>query len=227
MTATMSVRAVSRAARMSLRHAAVVLTALLLAGCFYSRVPVFEAAEGDPLPGGPGVFEREVMHDYLKATERVELSEIKVGSGYSYLAVHTRITNGTTTLERFDAVLKKQANGRYLVQLNLGPEGGHKILIAEIDGKEITFAAVSEPEVGNIAASLGIHVMSTPRFPFDSSLERAVRYGTTVLARNPPGSNDGPALYAPKEKALALAVALAQNESFSFTHKYSRPQFPR
>jgi hypothetical protein len=227
MTAAMAARAVSKTARMSLRHAAIVLAALLLAGCFYSRAPVFEAAEGDPLPGGPGMFEREVTHNYLKATERIDLSEIKVGSGYNYLAVHTRITNGTTTLERFDAVLKKQANGRYLVQLNLGPEAGHKILVAEMDGNEITFATMSEPEVVNIAASLGIQVMSTPRFPFDSSLERAVRYGTVVLARNPPGSNDGPALYAPKEKALALAAALAENENFTFTHKYSRVQLPR
>jgi hypothetical protein len=114
-----------------------------------------------------------------------------------------------------------------VVQLGMGPEGGHKILVAEIDAKEIRFPTVTEPEVVSVATSLGIEVIATPRFPFDSGLERAVRSGKAILARNLPGSNDGPTLYAPKETALAVAVALARNENIAFAHKYSRAQSTR
>jgi hypothetical protein len=227
MGGSVSVRSFNKAGRMPLRHAVIVLAALLLSGCYYSKNPVLDAAEGDPLPGGPGLFEREVTHENLKAIERIEVSEAKIGAGHGYAAIHTRITNGATTVERYDALLKQQANNRYVVQLNMGPEGGYKILVAEIDAKEIRFATVTEPEVVNVAANLGIEIMATPRFPFDSGLEQAVRSGKTILARNPPGSNDGPALYAPKEKALAVAAALAGNENFAFIHKYSRSPSPR
>jgi hypothetical protein len=217
-------RSLATAGRMALRLGALALAALMLAGCYYSKNPVLEAAEGEPLPGGPGVFEREVMHENLKAIERIEVGETRIGPGYSYATVHTRIADGATTVERFDALLKRHSNGRYVVQLNMGPEGGHKILIAEVDPKEIRFATVTEPEVVAIAANLGIEIMATPRFPFDSGLERAVRSGKTILARNPPGSNDGPALYGPKETALAIAAALAGNENLAFIHKYARTQ---
>jgi hypothetical protein len=212
---------------MSLRHVIVVLTALLVSGCYYSKNPILDAAESDPLPGGPGVFERETAYEYLKATERIEVSEAKAGAGHGYAAIHTRTADGATTVERYDVVLKKQSANRYLVQLNLGPGGGHKILLAEIDPKEIRFATVTELEIVRIAANLGIEVMATPRFPFDSDLERAVRSGRTILARNPPGSNDGPALYAAKEQALALGAALAGQQSFAFIHKYARAQSPQ
>lgn len=187
-------------------HLLLLAASLLLTACFATTEPVLDAAEGDALPGGPGLF--RVLDEDGKPQGRLQVSPLRSqGGGQRYRAVSETLADGRRQVEQGELILKHIDGDRYLVQIR---ESDKKYLLApaQITPERFTVMAMDAETLARIAERQGLRTVQEPVGGDGAAIEAAIRAGEQLLVL----TMEGPQAFAPRDKLRAIALEMAQSE---------------
>lgn len=184
--------------------AVVILTAVLLGGCFTASFPILEPADGDAFPGGPGTL--RLLDEEGKPQGRLVVSAIK-GQGQRYRVRSESTADGRTKVEEGELIVKSVSGDLYLVQFK-DSEDKYFYSPAVITPEKFTIMVVDAETLAKIATKHGLKIVQQPASGDVSATGSIQETSEPALVQ----TLDGPVIQAPKDVTLAIAREMAASD---------------